>query len=161
MASPASEPTDSAIQGYMEEVIKTFENPGMFNVGTVRQDGSPTIQEHSIWRTYSTFDSATGERRSANTILNMERENLVLRANTEVTEILYDGDYGVPFARNDEVPRARCVRLESQSFFIPEEILCVRDGGRIYVAAGAILSPILLLKSGIGPGREVVDNPQV
>ena len=161
MASPTAEQTDSGSNVYIQEVINTFENPGMFSLGDTGSEGSPRIEERNIWRTYSTFDSTTGDRRSANTILNLQLENLVVRADTNVQEILYDGDFGVPFSKQSKVPRARCVRLETTRFFVLEEVLCVRDGGRIYLAAGAIYSAALLLNSGIGAGKDVVDNSEV
>ena len=161
MAAPATERADSVTNAYIQSVITTFENPGMFNVGDVSTTGSPRIAERSIWRTYSTFDSQTGDRRSADTMLNRQLENLVVRADTNVNNILFDGDFGVPFEKRSDIPRARCVRLEGTYSFVPEEILCVRHGGRIYLAAGAIYSPTLLLNSGIGPGKEIVDNPEV
>jgi choline dehydrogenase-like flavoprotein len=53
------------------------------------------------------------------------------------------------------VPRARCVKLASF------EQLCVKESGRIYLAAGAFHTPELLMKSGIGKGGDRVDNPEV
>ena len=161
VAFPTVEVTGSTAESYIQEAIKTFQNPGGFNVGTLDEGGSPTVEEGKVWRTYSTFNPATGERRSANTILNLDQENLVLRANTEVTEILFDGDLGVPFPREGDIPRARCIRTGATGLFTPEQIICVRKEGRIYITAGTILSTALLLKSGVGPGRRNVDNAQV
>ena len=161
MASPTVEKAGSLLETYIQEAIKTFENPGGFVIGSVNASGSPTFEEGKVWRTYSIFDSSTGERRSANTILNLDRENLSLLANTEVTEILFDGDLGVPFARMSDTPRARCVRTAARGLFDPEQIICVREGGRIYVTAGTILSAALLLKSGVGPDMRNVDNKEV
>jgi choline dehydrogenase-like flavoprotein len=161
VASPTAEKAGSLLETYIQEVIKTYENPGGFVIGSVNASGSPTMEEGKIWRTYSTFDSSTGKRRSANTILNLDRENLSLLAKTEVTEILFDGDLGVPFARTTDTPRARCIRTAARGFFSPEQIICVREGGRIYITAGTILSAALLLKSGVGPGMRNVDNNEV
>lgn len=163
LATPTSEAAGSPTATYMEEVIKTFASPGGFNVGSVGPEGSPIHEENNIWRTYSIFDSETGERRSADKLLNFELENLVLSADTEVLEILFDGDDGVPrlpFLSQGDVPRARCIRTAARGFLRPQKITCVRDGGRIYVAAGTIHSAALLLQSGVGPGKRI-ESPEV
>ena len=158
---PTAEAPGSPFETYIKESIKTFANPGGFGLGTVGSEGSPRIEPGKAWRTYTTFDPSNGLRRSAGTILNFDQANLSLNSNTEVTEILFDGDLGVPFARTSDTPRARCIRTAARGLFTPQKIICVREGGRIYVTAGSILSAALLLKSGVGPGMRNVDNKEV
>ena len=161
VASPTAEKPGSPMETYVQESIKTFANPGGFVLGSVGSEGSPRIEAGKAWRTYSTFNPSTGERRSADTILSLDQENLSLLANTEVAEILFDGDLGVPFARTGGTPRARCIRTAARGLLTPQQIICVREGGRVYVTAGSILSAALLLKSGVGPGMRNVDNKKV
>jgi GMC oxidoreductase len=83
-----------------------------------------------------------------------------VRLETAVRWILFDGDFTFPFTllwrfRGKKTPRARCVRLTSL------ETVCVKEGGRIFLAAGAFHTPELLIRSGIGPGGRVVDNKEV
>ena len=134
-----------------------YRNRTDFNIANVTT-GQPVIVPDGVWRTHSIFDPVTGERRSADTILNRSSENLDIRINTEVQRVLFDGDLGVSLTARyplTETPRARCVRLASL------EIVCVKEKGRIYLAAGAFHTPGLLMKSGIGPGGRNYDNPHV
>lgn len=159
-ALPTEEPIGSESEILVQAAIDTFADPGGFTLGSVGPGGSPIIEENRAWRTYSTFEPTTGKRRSADRMLDLENENLDVRTETEVLEILYDGDLGVPVVADepppaDGAPRARCVRFASL------EIQCVRAGGRIYLAGGAVHTPELLMKSGIGGGGAKVDNPEV
>ena len=104
---------------------------------------------------------------AADTLLDRDDENLEVRTKAEVDVILFDGDEDVPpTARrlgqsSDEplagmqTPTARCVRFKKDG-----GTACVRQGGRIYLTAGAIHTPALLMKSGIGPGGERIDNKE-
>jgi choline dehydrogenase-like flavoprotein len=57
--------------------------------------------------------------------------------------------------RADGTPRARCIVLDSH------ETVCVKSEGRIYLSSGALHTPELLLKSGIGPSGRKVKNAKV
>jgi choline dehydrogenase-like flavoprotein len=156
-AAPTHENIGSGAEEYIRSSLQTFKDPGNFEIGNVSSSGSPRLQQGQVWRTYSIFDPVTGERNSADRILDLDNDKLEIRSNTKVVEILFDGDSGVPsIASGDkkETPRARCVKFESS------EIQCVREGGRIYIAAGAVHTVELLLKSGIKRGGKV-DNSQV
>lgn len=123
--------------------------------------GRPGIPEkEGVWRTHSLFDSTTGQRRSADTLLDRDNPNLVIRTETEVRQILIDGDFGIPLAAwkpesSAGTPRARCVQFTSL------EVVCVKEHGRIFLAAGAFHTPEILIKSGVGPGGHRVNNKQV
>ena len=54
------------------------------------QPGLPP--QFGIWRTHSIFEPQTGDRRSADTILNRDDENLEVRIKQKVKRILFDGD---------------------------------------------------------------------
>ena len=59
-------------------------------------------------------------------------------------------------------PRARCVKYkDGNSLFRSTNEVCVKDGGRIYLAAGALYTPALLMKSGIKEGGKIYNNDQV
>ena len=156
-AAPTHEDIGSGADKYIRASLQTFKDPGNFETGNVSSSGSPRLQQGKVWRTYSIFDPITGERNSADRILDLDNEKLEIRSNTKVIEILFDGDSDVPPVGSGDktgTPRARCVKFESR------EIQCVREGGRIYLAAGALHTVELLLKSGIKRGGRV-DNSQV
>jgi len=153
--TPTAQPEGSTSEEYIQAVVDTFAEKG-FEIGAV-DTGDPRVQPGKVWRTYSAYEALTGTRRTVAKILDRNNANLDLRLNTEVIEILFDGDLGVPRTSDPptNVPRARCVRLASW------EIQCVKEGGRIYVAASAIHTPALLLRSGVGPNGARVDNPRI
>jgi len=151
------------METYIQEVVDTFLFPGNFSRGSV-EEGSPTIQQGNVWRTYSIFEAGTGKRRSADVVLDLTHENLELRDLANVGEILFDGDLTIPPSSKipwQGDPRARCIRFKERGWFNFEEIQCVKEGGRIYLTAGAILTPKLLLNSGIGNNGRRVNNPEV
>ena len=125
-----------------------------------------------IFRTYSTFEPKTGIRRSADTLLDRENRNLTIWTGKNVDQILFDGDLGIPLVARaasgsirigsgswlnelNSRKRARCVRFSDWS------TACTKKNGRIYLAAGALHSPKILIKSGIGKDGAVINNPEV
>jgi choline dehydrogenase-like flavoprotein len=140
--------------------VHVYQNRSDFTVGNVKsgQPFLPTNGSNVVWRAHSIFHPTTGARRSSDTILDRDNENLDIRTNALVSKVLFDGDAGIPAAsraRAGETPRARCVRLEN------DEVICVQAQGRIYISAGAFHTPKLLLKSGIGPNGDKVVNSKV
>jgi choline dehydrogenase-like flavoprotein len=127
--------------------------------------GQPGIPaDGGIWRTHSIFEPVTGIRRAADTLLDRNNENLEIRIKAKVDMILFDGEKGVPIQTEQDVelkfndppkPTARCIR------FVGGGVECVKRGGRIFLSAGAFHTPELLMKSGIGPDGNVVDNSEV
>jgi choline dehydrogenase-like flavoprotein len=120
--------------------------------------GQYQIVPSGVWRSHSTFHPTTMRRRSSDTVLNRTNTNLEVRTGAKVTKILFDGDAAIPLGFRvsaTDIPQARCVQLTSL------EVLCVKPGGRIYLSAGAIHTPALLMRSGIGPNGDVFDNSQV
>jgi hypothetical protein len=156
----APEPTKELLSGsqlHIAKLVETLDDSADFTVVNV-DPGQPEIVSAGVWRTHSTFDPDTGERRSADTVLDRNNENLDIRTNAEVARILFDGDIRIPWhARQPPgaTPSARCVQFTSF------EVVCIKKGGRIFLSAGAFHSPVLLMKSGIGPGGWNVDNPDV
>jgi len=163
VASPSGNPASGSPTAiYVDGLMNAFESSDDFGTSAGRNlnPGQPNMDEAGIWQTYNIFDPETGERHSADYILDRDNELLDLRLDTEVKRILFDGDWGVPWtvprgSANDDKPRARCVRLTSW------ESVCVKSEGRIYLAAGAFHTPELLIKSGIGPDGRRVKNPNV
>ena len=156
-AEPTAEPPGGATESYINSLVGIYRNRSDFYVGNV-VPGQPLIEPEGVWRTHSTFHPETGKRRSADTLLDRSNKNLVIRTNAKVSRILFDGDIGVPMTAGYKVtgtPRARCVRLRSL------EVVCVKAEGRIYVTSGAIHTPELLLKSGLGPEGRKVKNSNV
>jgi len=134
-----------------------YNDSDQFNVVNV-DPGQPNILTDGVWRIHSTFNATSRKRRSADTLLQRDHPRLTVRTKTEVKRILYDGDLGVPLTaqqRRGDKPRARCVRFTSL------EVVCVKEEGRVFLAAGAIHTPVLLMKNGIGDGGKVVHNPEV
>jgi choline dehydrogenase-like flavoprotein len=157
---PTTEPPGSASQTYIDNVVRIYQNRSDFTVGNVDPGlpFPPSFGSNIVWRTHSTFHPVTGARRSSDTLLDRDNENLDIRTNALVSKILFDGDAGIPTAsrtRATDTPRVRCVRLE------PEEVICVKAKGRIYISAGAFHTPALLMKSGIGPNGDKVENDKV
>lgn len=155
---PTAEAPGSGPEAYIKNVIAIYENQTDFKVVDV-DPGQPFIEINGVWRTHSTFHPQTGRRRSSDTLLDRGNPNLVVRTDSKVSSILFDGDSGIPTtaaaAKATATPRARCVRLVSR------EVFCVKDQGRIYLSAGAIHTPDLLIRSGIGPNGTKFDNPNV
>jgi len=154
----SSEPEGSGTAVLMQEVIRTMTDPGNIELGSVGADGSVQLEENKAWRGWTIF--AEGRRRSAAEILDLDHPNLDFRPNTKVKRVLWDGDLGVPSSKEvrdaaTDLPRARCVRLQNN------KIECVNLDGRIYLASGAIHSPELLMKSGVGPRGRKYKNPEV
>jgi choline dehydrogenase-like flavoprotein len=151
------EKAGSGSKTYINSLIDVFKNRSDFNVVNV-DPGQPFLEENGVWRSHSTFEPETGNRRSADTILDRGNANLDIRTKTKVSRILFDGDAGVPWTagyKAGDTPRARCVRLASL------EVICVKAEGRIYLTSGALHTPELLLKSGIGPSGRKVKSSEV
>jgi GMC oxidoreductase len=154
---PVAEVPGSGSETYIKSLFNVFESRSDF--ADVNADpGQPFLDVGSAWRTHSTFHPVTGMRRSADTILDRNNANLDIRKKTKVASILFDGDLGVPLTAGytaGDTPRARCVRFTSL------EVVCVKAEGRIYISSGALHTPELLLKSGIGPSGKKVTNTEV
>jgi len=158
VASPNTQMPGSQTETYIQGLIDAYQNSDDFNLGNVTDEGQPVIDENGVWRTFTTFDPVTGNRRSADTLLDRSSENLDVRTETEVLKVLFDGDFFVPGTANQptsDVPRARCV------LFTSLETACVKPEGRIYVAGGALHTPEILMRSGVGPSGNKVDNSEV
>ena len=162
VASPNTQIPGSQMETYVQGLINAYNKSEEFDLGNIDDEGQHVIDENGgVWRSFSTFDPVTGNRRSADTLLDRDSEHLDVRTETEVYKILFDGDFGVPGAANqptttgDDVPRARCV------LFTSLETACVKPGGRIYIASGAFHTPAVLMRSGVGPNGNKVDNSEV
>ena len=155
---PQEETPGSPASVFVETMIDSLSG-GTANFGIVNVDpGQPQVPEFGIWRTHSIFEPTTRRRRSADTVLDRDNPNLDIRVNSNVERILFDGDLGVPIGAattSGDTPRARCVRLSTF------EVICVKAEGRIYLAAGALRTPDLLMKSGIGKDGRKVTNAEV
>ena len=142
---------------YIKTVLDIYKNRTDFTVGN-STEGQPYLEPDGVWRTHSTFHPQTGRRRSSDTVLDRSNKNLVIETNARVDNILFDGDADIPtkatFAVTG-VPRARCV------VFATSKVVCVKKEGRIYLSAGALHTPELLIKIGIGPNGARVDNSNV
>lgn len=159
VARPTAEEPGSPAETYLKELLNSYEKTGDFVLGDI-DTARPNVDLNKIFRTYSIFDPETRVRRSADTVLDRDNPNLDILLKTEVSHILFDGDWDIPWgvgqhSTDGDIPRARCVRFTSF------ETVCVKLQGRIYLAGGAFHTPEILLKSGIGPGGKRVDNPNV
>jgi len=159
VASSNTQTPGSPTETYIQGLTNAYSSSEEFDLGNVSEEGQSVINENGVWRAFTTFDPVTGNRRSADTLLDRNSENLDVRTETEVYKILFDGDFGVPGTANQpttsNVPRARCV------LFTSLETACVKPEGRIYVAGGAFHTPEILLRSGVGPNGNKVDNSKV
>lgn len=104
--------------------------------------GSSVYLEDTSFRGFSIFNNVTGDRRAAGDILNRNHPKLTVMLNTTVDKVIFDNT------------TATCVAI------VGGEDICVKSGGRIYLTAGPFHTPELLIKSGIGPGGELVDNAE-
>ena len=162
VASPGTRPEGSAANTYLDMLADSYNRSADFAGATwnIGNDGQPTIPDDTtLFRTYSIFDSETGKRYAADTVLDRDHENLKVMVKTNVLGVLFDGDWGVPHSVSQPVgpvPRARCVLLGNFG-----GRACVQPQGRIYLTAGVFRTPELLMKSGIGKGGSKVDNPEV
>lgn len=154
---PIRETPGSGADKLIQELTTIMEERGDFNV--VNMDaGQASEQLDGVWRSYTQFNQETGQRRSADTMLDRESENLAVRTNVEVRKVLFDGDWGIPYfveQGDSVVPRARCVNFHTL------ETVCIKKNGRIYLTASAIHTPIILQRSGVGEGGRKFDNEQV
>lgn len=110
------------------------------------------VPEYGIWRPSSIFDNISGDRRSADTLLDRSNPNLEIMSQKEVEIIAFSQKGG----STNPVYTATCVEFADGTVDA-----CVKKGGRIYLTSGAFNTPKLLMKSGIGEDGAIVDNPQV
>ena len=145
--------TDPNGKVYVDSLIQAFDNHPNFDIANVTP-GQAVLPSEGVWRPRTTFRQDTGIRRSADQILDRTNSNLVVRLNSKVTRIA--------FRDVSNVPTAICVQYTTKSGLVTNNVqACVKDGGRIYLAAGAFHTPILLMKSGIKKNGEVYNNDQV
>jgi choline dehydrogenase-like flavoprotein len=149
--APTSQQANSSAKLYIDGLIQALDNHPKFDIANITP-GQVSLPKKGIWRPYSIFQSDTGERRSADQILDRKNSNLKILLNTEVTKIVFHTEIGVP--------TARCVKYKTRNRLRTEEV-CVKEMGRIYLAAGAFHTPELLMKSEIKKGGNVYDNDQV
>ena len=132
---------------YLEALDQSGLDAGLMDVGL--DTGLSEEPVSGMWRTHSIFQ-ANGTRLSADTILDRSNSLLTVETEAEVVQVVPEGDARVP-----DGARA-CVELADAS------LRCAKaDTGRVYLSAGALLTPGLLLSSGIGPGGNVTDVPGV
>ena len=146
---PAAQTTPQG-QLYTEETIKALiAQPGIDIATNV--DGA-TVPEFGIWRPHTIFNNADGERFSADQLLDRQNQNLVVVTEKEVDRIIFE-QKGMRY-------RAKCVRFTDGSEDGSDDP-CIKKNGRVFLAAGAFHTPELLMKSGIGEGGVIYNNPQV
>lgn len=154
----SSEQPGSYLATFAGDLANAFAARDEFSFAASGLAGQPEVEGEGIFRTYSLFDE-NGDRHSADQMLDRNLENLDIITGAEVKAITYEGDLlGVPFTvnrRSTGNPVARCVRLTTF------EQHCVKPGGRIYITAGAMFTPVLLMNSGIGPSGRRVNNAAV
>jgi choline dehydrogenase-like flavoprotein len=162
MAQVTEEKPGTGTETFVDELataLATLSGIDMVNMG-----GQPVFPgDGTVFRPFTIFDPETGNRRSADTILDRDNANLDIMTEKEVEKILFDGDVGIPDTSSvhqeqvepGALPTARCVQ------FVKGGVECVKIGGRIYITAGAFHTPELLMKSGIGRDGVVVDNEEV
>jgi choline dehydrogenase-like flavoprotein len=141
---------------YTAELIEAMKTVGLTEANVAPGQPNYPTDGANIWRTHSIFEPTTGYRRSADTILDRTNSNLEIRTNSEVEKVLFCGDAGVPTCSDNETATtAKCVQFTSGN------IACVRENGKIFLSAGAIHTPRLLIASGIGPHGSKVLNSEV
>jgi choline dehydrogenase-like flavoprotein len=159
VAQVTEEMPGTGTETFIDEMLPTL--GAQAGIYMTNMNGQPIFPGGgTVFRTFSTFESGTGNRRSADTMLDRDNVNLDIMTKTQVEKILFDGDDGVPSSLQKGVkpgalPTARCVR------FVQGGVECVKIGGRIYISAGAFHTPELLMKSGIGRDGVVVENDEV
>lgn len=159
MAQVTEEMPATGTEMFVNAMVPALET--LSGIRMTNMDGQPVFPgDGTVFRPFTIFEAGTGNRRSADTILDRDNANLDIMTEKEVEKILFDGDDGVPSSVQHDVkpgalPTARCVR------FVGGGVECVKIGGRIYISAGAFHTPELLMKSGIGRNGVVVDNDEV
>jgi choline dehydrogenase-like flavoprotein len=140
--------------------------------------GRAYMYNEGVWRAYSIFHPETGERYASDTFLDRTNPNLFVATRTTGHKILFDGDPDIPAAYvvntdsqtqqnmssdQQQLPTARCVRTIRRGEYnlITYPIYCVKPGGRIFVSGGAIHTPMILMRSGVGQNGTVVNNDKV
>ena len=131
---------------YNEDIFRALESASGIPVANVTP-GTFRLQLDGSWRAHSIFDSDTKIRKSAEFLLDRSNPLLELKLGSEVRRILFDSDTST----------AHCVKMKTGG----TEKYCVKAGGRIYLSAGAIHTPRLLVESGIGPDGTIYNNKQV
>ncbi|CEM01741.1 unnamed protein product [Vitrella brassicaformis CCMP3155] len=113
-------------------------------------EGTPQVgyDNAMVWRTYSIFDAETDKRHAADELL--EGSNVTLQVLSEVQHLEFDEE-----SADGAKLTATCVVYDKLSDTEGTERsrrrVCVRDGGRIILSAGAIHTPAILMRSGLGP----------
>ncbi|CEM11301.1 unnamed protein product [Vitrella brassicaformis CCMP3155] len=123
--------------------------PWVGDEGTARVADTPMS-----WRTYSIFDTETDRRHAADELLNGSA--VTLQVLSEVQHIEFD----LEAVETGGQLRATCVVYDKLNATEGAERVrrrvCVRDGGRVVLASGAIHTPAILMRSGLGP-RDVLE----
>ena len=146
MLAPVTRNTPGSKQDiYQTELIRAINEATGIPVANVTP-GTPDLQIDGIWRTHSIFDPDTNRRNSADTLLDWNNPFLHIKLETEVMRVTFEGS------------EARCVETRKDGKY---KTYCIRNSGRIYLTAGAIHTPRLLVQSGIGPKGDIVDNELV
>ena len=156
--NPSSEQAGTFLETYTTDLANAFDARPEFSFVPSNLDGQPANPDAGIFRTHSLFDfDGSNQRRSAEQILDRSIVDVVL--NADVRRLTYQGDFlGTPFSVTEPAttpPTARCVRLDTF------ELHCVKPGGRIYLTAGALYTPLILMNSGVEAGGNRVDSPAV
>jgi choline dehydrogenase-like flavoprotein len=159
MAQVTEEQPATGTKTFVKAMAPALET--LSGIHLTNMDGHPVFPgSGTVFRPFTIFETRTGYRRSADTILDRDNANLDIMTETKVEKILFDGDDGIPSSAQQKVipgalPTARCVQ------FVQGGVKCVKLGGRIYISAGAFHTPEILMKSGIGRDGVVVDNDEV
>lgn len=148
---PTSQAINSSASIYIQETITALDSHPLIDIANVTP-GQPKLPLSGIWRPHSIMSPITGVRRSADQILDRTNPNLEIRLNSNVQKITFN--------QNNDIPTAQCV-MYKQGRRRRNLEACVNEGGRIFLAAGAIHTPVLLMKSGIGKAGEIYDNDKV
>jgi choline dehydrogenase-like flavoprotein len=146
-----SQEFNSSAKLYADRLIQELDTHPEFDIANITP-GQVSLPNEGIWRPYNIFQSGTGERRSVDQILDRNNPNLQIMLNAEVTEIVFQTEISVP--------TARCVKYKNRNRLGTKKV-CVKEMGRIFLAAGAIHTPELLMKSEIKAGGKVFNNDQV
>ena len=157
--NPSSERVGTFLETFTTDLASAFAARTEFSFVPGNLDGQPENPDAGIFRTHSLFDfdGSSDQRRSAEQMLDRSIVDVVLNAN--VRRLTYQGEFlGTPFTVTEPattLPTARCVRLDTW------ELHCVKPGGRIYLTAGALYTPLILMNSGVEAGGNRVDAPAV